>query len=100
MWHPGPANIIPIQYIEPAAHRGHSRTLGVELSRLSRRTLLVTGVQGLVGASLGAGLAGRPLLAQAPAGGTGSTDLGNGFRVLSLGSTNVLAVSDATGVAL
>ena len=74
--------------------------VGVELSRLTRRKLLATGVQGLVGASLGAGLGQLPLLAQTPAGRPGSTDLGNGFHVLSLGSTNVLAVTDATGVAL
>ena len=40
------------------------------------------------------------MLAQAPAGRPGSTDLGNGFHVLSLGQTNVLAVTDSTGVAL
>jgi len=65
---------------------------------LSRRTLLSRTAHGLVGASLGAGLL-RPLLAQAPPR-PAATDLGNGFRVLSLGQTNVLAVTDATGVAL
>jgi cyclase len=82
-----------------AALRG-CRVLGVGLSRLSRRTLLGTGVQGLVGASLAGSLRLRPVWAQAPAGRPGSTQLGKGFHVVSLGSTNVLAVTDATGIAL
>jgi len=68
---------------------------GFELPLLSRRTLLVRSMQGLAGASLGSALGGRALLAQAP-----SAALGNGFHVLSLGATNVLAVTDPTGVAL
>ncbi len=63
---------------------------------LSRRTLLTRSVQGLVGASLAAKLG--PSFAQAGAGPT--VDLGAGFHVLSLGATNVLAVTDPTGVAL
>lgn len=61
---------------------------------------MATGLQGLVGVSLGAGLAVRPLAAQTAAGRSGATELGGGFHVLSLGATNVLAVTDATGVAL
>lgn len=64
---------------------------------LSRRTVLARGVQGLLGASLAGHL--RPLLAQAPAA-RPAVDLGDGFHVLSLGATNVLAVTDPTGVAL
>jgi len=63
---------------------------------VSRRTLLARSLQGLVGASLGAGLGVRTAFAQAPVGGS----VGNGFQVLSLGATNVLAVTDASGVAL
>jgi glyoxylase-like metal-dependent hydrolase (beta-lactamase superfamily II) len=57
---------------------------------------LATGVQGLVGASLGAGLGLRPAWGQTRA----ATALPDGFHVLSLGATNVLAVSDPSGVAL
>ena len=70
---------------------------------LSRRTLLATGTRGLVGVTLGAGLGASglgPLLAQAPGGGSATTQLGDGFHVLSLGATNVLAVTDSTGLAL
>jgi glyoxylase-like metal-dependent hydrolase (beta-lactamase superfamily II) len=73
--------------------------MGVELAGLSRRTLLASSVYGLVGASLGPSFGLRPAVAQAPAGRL-VADLGKGFRVLSLGETNVLAVTDATGVAL
>ena len=64
---------------------------------LSRRTLLTRSLAGLAGASLGAGLGARALWAQAAG---GATELGNGFHVLSLGATNVLAVTDASGVTL
>jgi cyclase len=67
------------------------------LTVLSRRTLLTRSLQGLAGASLGAALGARVLWAQGPG---GATDLGNGFHVLSLGTTNVLAVTDPSGVAL
>jgi glyoxylase-like metal-dependent hydrolase (beta-lactamase superfamily II) len=67
------------------------------LAVLSRRTLLTRSLRGLAGASLGVTLGARVLWAQAPG---SATDLGNGFHVLSLGATNVLAVSDPTGVAL
>jgi glyoxylase-like metal-dependent hydrolase (beta-lactamase superfamily II) len=61
--------------------------------------LLTATVQGLVGASLGAGL-GLPLArAQTSAAGA-SRELKTSFRVLTLGETNVLAVSDASGIAL
>jgi cyclase len=60
--------------------------------------LLSTTVGGLVGASLAAGLRWPGLHAQ-PAGGN-ARDLGGGFHVLDLGATNVLAVSDESGVAL
>jgi glyoxylase-like metal-dependent hydrolase (beta-lactamase superfamily II) len=54
-------------------------------------------MQGLVGASL-AGRLGS-LLAQPPAA-RPAVALGDGFHVLSLGATNVLAVTDPTGVTL
>jgi cyclase len=76
--------------------RLHERGVGT-LSGLSRRTLLCRSLQGLAGASLGATVGGRALWAQAPG---VATDLGKGFHVLSLGATNVLAVSDPSGVAL
>lgn len=76
----------------PLYERG-VRTLTV----LSRRTLLTRTLQGLAGVSLGATLGARALWAQALG---GAADLGNGFHVLSLGATNVLAVTDPSGVAL
>jgi glyoxylase-like metal-dependent hydrolase (beta-lactamase superfamily II) len=63
---------------------------------LSRRSLLSYAAGGTLGASLGAGWV-RALVAQPAASGR---DLGNGFHVLSLGATNALAVTDATGLAL
>jgi glyoxylase-like metal-dependent hydrolase (beta-lactamase superfamily II) len=56
--------------------------------------MLARSLQGAVGVSLGAGL--HPVLAQA----VGEIRLADGFRVLSLGATNVLAVTDPSGVAL
>jgi glyoxylase-like metal-dependent hydrolase (beta-lactamase superfamily II) len=49
-----------------------------------------------LGVSLAAGLSARAALGQSAAG----AELGAGFRLLSLGATNVLAVSDPSGVAL
>ena len=66
------------------------------MPEVSRRTLLVKSLQGLAGASLGAGLGMRAAWAQAQAAG----GLRDGFHVLSLGATNVLAVTDPSGVAL
>jgi glyoxylase-like metal-dependent hydrolase (beta-lactamase superfamily II) len=57
--------------------------------------LLATGVPAFVGASLGAGLGLRPAWSQPAA-----TALADDFHVLSLGATNVLAVTDSTGTAL
>jgi cyclase len=54
-------------------------------------------MQGLVGASLGLGF--RPAFAQAPSGPSAAA-LPAGFHRLSLGATNVLAVTDSTGIAL
>jgi cyclase len=66
------------------------------LPGLSRRRLLATGIHGLAGAALGAAaFQARPLRAQAAA-----AALPSGFHRLSLGATNVLAVTDSTGVAL
>lgn len=65
---------------------------------LSRRDLLKTAAQGAAGISLGL-LGARSLLAQ-PGGARPAIDLGGGFHVLGAGSTNVLAVTDATGVTL
>jgi glyoxylase-like metal-dependent hydrolase (beta-lactamase superfamily II) len=63
--------------------------------------LLEAGARGLVAASLGAAWGRQALMAQAPAaGGRGTLDLGNGFHVVNLGATNVLAVTDPTGIAL
>ena len=70
--------------------------MGVRLPRLSRRTLLAAGAQGVVGASLGVGLGLRGAWGQPKA----PAALADGFHMLSLGATNVLAVSDPTGVAL
>jgi glyoxylase-like metal-dependent hydrolase (beta-lactamase superfamily II) len=53
---------------------------------------------GLVGASLGFGARWPALRAQAAAG--SARDLGDGFHVLDLGATNVLAVTDESGIAL
>ena len=62
-------------------------------SLLSRRRLLGHAARGVLGASLGASLSLRALLAQPnPAG-----DLGGGFHVLGLGTTNVLAVTGLDG---
>lgn len=69
---------------------------GAKLVSLSRRTMLARGLQGAVGVSLATGLGARFALAQ-PAGGTGLPD---GFSILTLGATNVVAVSDTSGVAL
>jgi len=60
--------------------------------------LLSTTVGGLVGASLGAGLRWPALHAQAAGG--NARDLGGDFHVLDLGATNVLAVTDESGIAL
>ena len=63
---------------------------------LTRRRLLGHAARGVLGASLGASLGLRSLLAQTkPVAG-----LAAGFHVLNLGSTNVLAVTDSTGVTL
>jgi glyoxylase-like metal-dependent hydrolase (beta-lactamase superfamily II) len=62
---------------------------------LSRRTLLSRAVRGVVGASLAAGWPMRALLAQGR-----QADLPAGFHLLSTGTTNVLAVTDSTGIAL
>jgi glyoxylase-like metal-dependent hydrolase (beta-lactamase superfamily II) len=71
------------------------------LAHLSRRTLIGTAVQGLVGASLGTSLGVDSLLAQPAAAGRRETrDLGQGFHVVSLGETNVLAATDPTGITL
>jgi glyoxylase-like metal-dependent hydrolase (beta-lactamase superfamily II) len=70
---------------------------------LSRRKLLATTAQGLIGASLGAvlGLTTTRGHAQAVAARpTGAERVVDGFHVLTLGETNVLAVADATGIAL
>ena len=64
-------------------------------SPLTRRRLLGHAARGVLGASLGASLSLRALLAQ-----TKPTALREGFHVLNLGSTNVLAVTDSTGVTL
>jgi glyoxylase-like metal-dependent hydrolase (beta-lactamase superfamily II) len=68
------------------------------VATLSRRKLLTTTAQGLIGASFGAGLgfaasraAGQP---------AGSQALPEGFHLLHVGDTNVLAVADRTGLAL
>jgi glyoxylase-like metal-dependent hydrolase (beta-lactamase superfamily II) len=60
--------------------------------------LLTATVQGLVGASLGASLGLPGARAQIPA--AGARPLKDGFQVLTVGATNVLAVSDASGMAL
>jgi cyclase len=67
---------------------------GDPMPLVTRRTLLERGLQGVAAASL---FGPRALLAQAPAAGA---VLPNGFHVLSLGATNVLAVTDSSGVAL
>ena len=54
-------------------------------------------MRGLVAASLGLGAGWQNLRAQAA---RPAQDLGGGFHVVSLGATNVLAVTDASGVAL
>jgi cyclase len=69
---------------------------------LSRRAVLKTAAGGLAAASFGGALllptAAR---AQAAAGGQRTTrDLGNGVHVLTLGATNVLAMTGADGVVL
>jgi glyoxylase-like metal-dependent hydrolase (beta-lactamase superfamily II) len=53
---------------------------------------------GLVGASFGVGSRWPALEAQAAA--AAARDLGDGFHVLNLGATNVLAVTDESGIAL
>jgi len=63
-------------------------------SPLSRRRFLHHTAGGVLGVSLGAGFGLRAFAqAKAPA-------LASGFQVINLGSTNVLAVTDATGIAL
>jgi len=58
-------------------------------------------VRGLAGASLGLGVGWPTVYAQSAAGAARSSrDLGGGFHVLTLGETNVLAVTDESGVAL
>lgn len=63
---------------------------------LSRRSVLATAVKGLAAASLGSAC--WPVRAQATRG--SARDLGGGMHVLSLGDTNVLAVTGGDGVAL
>jgi glyoxylase-like metal-dependent hydrolase (beta-lactamase superfamily II) len=59
--------------------------------------MLGQAARGVLGASLGASVGVRALWAQQPA---QPATLGKGFQVLSLGTTNVLAVTDPTGVSL
>jgi glyoxylase-like metal-dependent hydrolase (beta-lactamase superfamily II) len=66
---------------------------------LSRRSLLGTAVSGFAGLSLGT-IFGSPLFAQAPSDRRGTRDLGNGMHVVTLGETNVLAVTGPDGIAL
>ena len=70
---------------------------------LSRRAVLKTAAGGLAAASLGGAFV-RPTAAwaQAAAGAAprGTRDLGNGVHVLTLGATNVLAMTGADGVVL
>jgi cyclase len=75
---------------------------GVEVALLSRREWLTTTAQGLIGASLGAGfgLPATRATAQVAARAAGAQRLAEGFHLLTLGETNVLAVTDSTGVAL
>jgi cyclase len=69
---------------------------------LSRRAVLKTAAGGLAAASFGgAWFAPTAARAQAAAGGQRATrDLGNGVHVLTLGATNVLAMTGADGVVL
>jgi cyclase len=70
------------------------------LTHLSRRTLIDTAVRGFVGASLGAAF-GIDALAQPAASARSATrDLGQGFHVVTLSETNVLAATDSTGITL
>jgi len=64
-------------------------------SPLSRRRFLGQTARGVLGTSLGASLSMRAF-AQAKQ----AAALGGDFHVLNLGSTNVLAVTDSTGIAL
>ena len=66
---------------------------------LSRRTLLESAVRGAAGLSLGLWGVRSPSAFAQSAGG-GAIDLGGGFRVLTAGDTNVLAVTAGDGVAL
>jgi cyclase len=72
------------------------------VSLLSRRSVLQTAAKGMAAASLGSAWWHATVAwAQAPAGGGRATqDLGGGMHVLTLGATNVLAMTDADGVAL
>ena len=65
-------------------------------SPLTRRRLLGHAARGVLGASLGASVSLRALLAQTKP----AAALREGFHVLNLGNTNVLAVTDPTGVTL
>jgi cyclase len=68
---------------------------------LSRRSLLQTVARGVAAVSFGSALSrASSVWAQTPATGRGARDLGGGLHVLSLGATNVLAVTDAGGLAL
>jgi cyclase len=68
---------------------------------LSRRSLLEAAVKGAAAASLGGACwRASPARAQVSVARGGAQDLGGGLHVLSLGETNVLAVSGADGVAL
>lgn len=79
------------------SHRRSNANGGVRVAEWTRRTLLARAVT----ASVGLGLAGRAVFAQPPSGaGRTSRDLGKGFHLLTLGATNVLAVTDASGIAL
>jgi glyoxylase-like metal-dependent hydrolase (beta-lactamase superfamily II) len=72
------------------------------VASISRRRLLTSTVQGLIGATVGGGVGLRAWRAQAQAAPqrAAAAELPEGFRVLDLGATNVLAVTDATGIAL
>lgn len=71
------------------------------MQRWSRRTLIGRAVGGVVGATVGLGLGLDRLQAQ-PAGGPAASarDLGKGVHVVSLGATNVLALTDSSGITL
>lgn len=70
------------------------------MQRWSRRTVLSRAATGVVGAAVGYGLVGERLRAQPVAAAPASRDLGKGVHVLGLGATNVLALTDSSGVTL